>query len=69
MLTKTSVKEIYQAVIGKYTNDMNDPLGRKFETLLGSLNRQLHLEEPRGLKDAILTDFFDQSLMLVKVYC
>jgi hypothetical protein len=29
------------STIGKYTNDMNDPL----EALLGSLNRQLRLEE------------------------
>jgi hypothetical protein len=61
MLTKTSDKEIYQAVTVKYTNDMNDPLAWKFKALLGSLNRQLHLEETRGLKDAILTDFFGQS--------
>jgi hypothetical protein len=43
------------------TNDMNDPLARKIEALLGSLNRQLRLEETRGLKDAVLTDFFDRS--------
>jgi hypothetical protein len=50
-------RDVLKAV--KYTNVMNDPLARKIEALLGSLNRQLCLEETRGLKDAHLTGFFD----------
>jgi hypothetical protein len=49
------------STIGKYTNDMNDPLARKMEALLGSFNRLLRLEETKFLKDAHLTDFFDRS--------
>jgi hypothetical protein len=62
LLSLFPLSAILKAVstIGKYTNDMNDPLARKIEALLGSLNRQLRLEETRGLKDAHLTDFFDQ---------
>jgi hypothetical protein len=57
------VRDVLKAVstIGKYTYDMNDPLARKMEALLGSFNRLLRFEETRGLKDAHLTDFFDRS--------
>ena len=39
--------EVYKVVsiIGKYTNDLNDPLARKIDVLLGSSTRQLHHEE------------------------
>jgi hypothetical protein len=52
--------EVLKAVptIGKYTNDLNDPVARKIEALLGSFTRQLHLEETRHMKNAVLTDFF-----------
>jgi hypothetical protein len=33
---------------------MNDRVARRIDALLGSLNRQLHLEETGGLKHAIL---------------
>ena len=32
------------STIGKYTNELNDPLARKIEALLGSFNRQLCLQ-------------------------
>ena len=49
------------SIIEKYTSDLNDPLARKIEALLGLFNRQLHLKEARGMKNAALTDFFMRS--------
>jgi hypothetical protein len=46
------------STIGKYTNDLNDPVAQKIEALLGSFTRQLRLEETRHMKNAVLTDFF-----------
>ena len=46
------------STIGKYANDLNDPFSRKIEALLGSFTRQLHHEETRHMKNAVLTDFF-----------
>ena len=56
-------RDVFKAAstIIKYTNDLNDPLSRRIETLLGSFNRQLCLEETRNLKNAVLTDFFKPS--------
>ena len=56
-------RDVLMAVstIEKYTNDLNDPMARKIEALLGSFNRQLHLEESRGMKDVVLTNFFKRS--------
>jgi len=46
------------STINKYINNLNDPLAHKMEAILGSFNRQLHLEGTRGMKDTTLTDFF-----------
>lgn len=56
--------DILKAVstIGKYTNDLSDPLARKIEALLGTFARQLCFEETRAMKDALLTDFFEKSV-------
>jgi hypothetical protein len=56
-------RDVLKAVstIEKYTSDLNDPMARKIEALLGSFNRQLRLEETRGMKNATLTDFFKRS--------
>ena len=48
------------STIGKYTNELNDPLARKIEALLGSFNRQLCLEETTAMKDSVLTDYFQR---------
>ena len=48
------------STIGKYTNELNDPLARKIEALLGSFNRQLCLEETTAMKDGVLTDYFQR---------
>ncbi len=48
------------STIGRYIDDLNDPLARKIEALLGSFNRQLRLEETSSMKDTTLTDFFQR---------
>ena len=48
------------STIGKYTNELNDPLAWKIEALLGSFNRQLCLEETTAMKDGVLTDYFQR---------
>ena len=48
------------STIGRYIEDMNDPIARKVEALLGSFNMQLRLEETRSLKNSVLTDFFQR---------
>jgi len=35
---------------------MNEPMARKLEALLGASNRQLHLEETRGIQHMFLTE-------------
>ena len=52
------------STIGKYTNELNDPLARKIEALLGSFNRKLCLEETTATKDGVLTDYFQRLQML-----
>ena len=55
-------RDVLKAVstIGKYLDGLNDPIARKIETLLGSFNMQLHLEETRSMKNSVLTDYFQQ---------
>jgi len=49
------------STIGKYTNELNDPLAWKIEALLGSFNGQLRLKETSTMKDTLLTDFYQRS--------
>ncbi|KAF8488158.1 hypothetical protein F5888DRAFT_1623408 [Russula emetica] len=46
------------STIGRYIDDLNGPIARKTEVLLGPFNTQLCLEETRNLKSTVLTDFF-----------
>ena len=46
------------STIGRYIDDMNEPIARKLEALLGSFNWQLRLDETRSMKSTVLTDFF-----------
>ncbi|KIK00821.1 hypothetical protein K443DRAFT_7397 [Laccaria amethystina LaAM-08-1] len=54
-------RDVLKAIstIGKYTDDMNDPIARKMEAILGTFTRQLRLDETRTMKNSVLTDFFD----------
>ena len=49
------------STITRYTEEMDDPIARKLEALLGTFNRQLHLDETKGMKNTFLTDFFWRS--------
>jgi hypothetical protein len=49
------------STITRYTEDMNEPIACKMEALLGAFNRQLRLDETRGMKDTRLTEFFQRG--------
>ena len=49
------------SIIEKYTNDLIDPMAWNIEALLSSFNRQLRIKETRGMKNAVLTNFFMRS--------
>jgi hypothetical protein len=55
-------RDVLKAVstIGRYIDDMNDPIARKIEALLGPLNMRLRVEETRSMKNSVLTDFFQR---------
>ena len=48
------------STINRYLDDLNNPIARKLEGLLGSFNRQLHLEESQSTKETVITDFFQR---------
>jgi DDE superfamily endonuclease len=56
-------RDVLKAVstISRYAEDLNYPIARKFEALLGSFNRQIRLEETKSMKETVLTDFFQRS--------
>lgn len=47
--------------IGKYTDDINDPIVHKMEVILGAFTRQLCLNETITMKSSVLTDFVDRT--------
>ncbi|KAF8898058.1 hypothetical protein CPB84DRAFT_1781292 [Gymnopilus junonius] len=49
------------STISRYLEDWNDPIARKMEAILGSFNRQLHLDEVNSLKPTVLTDYFKRA--------
>ena len=55
-------RDVLKAVstIGRYIDDLNEPIARKMEAILGSFNRQLRLDETKTMKTTVLTDFFQQ---------
>jgi hypothetical protein len=58
----TTRHDVLKAVstINRYTDGLNDLTAHKFEAILGSFSRLLHLEETRNMKETILTDFFQR---------
>ncbi|EIW78257.1 hypothetical protein CONPUDRAFT_61139, partial [Coniophora puteana RWD-64-598 SS2] len=45
--------------ISKYIAALDDrPMARKLEALLGSFNRQLHLDQVSSLKETQITQYF-----------
>ena len=49
------------SAIRQYIKDLNNPITRKMEALLGTFNMKIHLDESRVLKNTVLTDFFQKS--------
>lgn len=43
--------------IGRYIDDLNEPIARKMEAILGSFNRQLRLDETKTMETTVLTNF------------
>ena len=58
-----SRKDVLKAtsVIRRFVDDMNDPIAHQLETLLGSFNHQLRVEEMRSLRDSSITDYFTRT--------
>ena len=56
-------RDVLKAVstIRRYIEDLNDPIARKMEALLGTFNMKIRLDESRVLKNTVLTDFFQKS--------
>ena len=54
--------DVFKAVstISKHLDDINDPLVRKVEEILGLLNRMLQLQEAQNMKTTIITDYFSK---------
>src|ERR1700678_1893335 len=51
------------STICRYTEDINEPIARKVEVILRSFNSQIRLDESHetnGMKNTILTDFFQK---------
>ena len=44
-----------------YVSEINDPLARKIEGLLGSLTRFIRKDEAQSMRNTLLTDFFQQQ--------
>lgn len=49
------------AIIKQFTADMDDPVARKVEDILGSLSRQLRLDAQKGMVDITLLDYFHRQ--------
>ncbi|KAN0105414.1 hypothetical protein V8E52_003287 [Russula decolorans] len=47
-----------ESLITDYTDTINDPIARKIEGLLSSFSRQICLEQSRGMKETVITDYF-----------
>ena len=61
--TQGESHDILKAVstIGKYTDNMNDPITHKINVILGTFARQLCLDETRTMKNSVSTDFFNRT--------
>ena len=49
------------STINKYVEEVNDPVARRIEALLGTLSRQLCVDEARNMKETFLTDYFQRA--------
>jgi hypothetical protein len=46
------------SLITDYTDFINDPIACKLKALLGHFSRQISVEQSRGMKETIITDYF-----------
>jgi len=46
------------STIKKYIDELDDPVSRKMEEILGPFNQQLHFEETKNMKDTVSTNHF-----------
>ena len=46
------------STITQYVSELDNPLARKIETLLGSLIKLIRKDEARSMRNTVLTDFF-----------
>jgi hypothetical protein len=55
-----TIHKVWQAavVLSRYIDELDDPIARKPETILGSFNHQLCLDQAKSMQDTVLTDFF-----------
>ena len=49
------------SIINQYVWDLDDPLARKVEAVLGSLGHHTHHESQNDMLDTKITDFFKHS--------
>ncbi|KAI9430609.1 hypothetical protein H4582DRAFT_1823854 [Lactarius indigo] len=57
---RPSHRDVLKAVstIIQYVSEMDNPLARKIEALLGSLTRLIRKDEAKLMRNTVLTDFF-----------
>jgi hypothetical protein len=55
-----TIHKVWQAavVLSRYIDELDDPIARKPETILGSFNHQLCLDQAKSMQDTVLTNFF-----------
>jgi hypothetical protein len=48
---RPTIGEVQQAavILSRYIDKLNDPIARKLETILGSFNHQLHLDQAESM--------------------
>ena len=63
LLSLTQPDDIFKvaSTIGKYTDDLNEPIAHKLEATLASFHTQLCLDETKTMKNRVITDLFQRS--------
>jgi hypothetical protein len=57
---RPTICEVQQAVavLNKYIDEVDDPIARNLEAVLGSFNHKPHLDEAKSMRTNVLTNFF-----------
>jgi hypothetical protein len=56
------------STIGPYSEDLNDPITRKIEAILGSFNMQVCLDKVNAMKPTFLTDYYKKECRIITLY-